>query len=245
MRKLLRCFLIGALWIGIWQIAGMLVGQTLLLPGPVAVAGRLVTLCTDGAFWASVGASLLRILAGYLLGMTLGFVLGIATARWQVIAGILQPLLYIVRATPVSSFIILVLLWLHTELVPVLISMLMVLSISWQNIRDGYLQTDTALLEMGHTFGLSHTAMLRHIYLPSLRPYIASAAVTALGLAWKSGVAAEVLCHPDFSIGSSLYDAKIYLETTDLFAWTFVVILLSILLEQCIRKLVPAKKEVL
>lgn len=55
--------------------------------------------------------------------------------------------------------------------------------------------------------------------------------VTSLGLAWKAGIAAEVLCTPKGAIGTQLYNAKIYIETTDLFAWTFVVVILSLLLE--------------
>jgi NitT/TauT family transport system permease protein len=63
-------------------------------------------------------------------------------------------------------------------------------------------------------------------------PYFRSACVTALGMAWKSGVAAEVLCQPRKAIGTQLYYAKIYLETENLFAWTAVVVLLSILMEK-------------
>ena len=49
----------------------------------------------------------------------------------------------------------------------------------------------------------------------------------ALGICWKSGVAAEVIGLPDGSIGDALYRAKITLSTGELFAWTFVIILLS------------------
>ena len=45
-------------------------------------------------------------------------------------------------------------------------------------------------------------------------------------------IAAEVLGRPARAIGSQIYDSKIYLETPDLFAWTLVVILLSVLLER-------------
>ena len=53
-----------------------------------------------------------------------------------------------------------------------------------------------------------------------------------MGLAWKAGIAAEVLAHAANSIGGQIYDAKIYIETADLFAWTAVVILMSVLLEK-------------
>ena len=68
-------------------------------------------------------------------------------------------------------------------------------------------------------------------------PYFASACRTALGLAWKAGVAAEVLCLPEAAIGTQVYQAKIYLETPDLFAWTLVVLALSFALEGLLGKL--------
>ena len=54
---------------------------------------------------------------------------------------------------------------------------------------------------------------------------------TSIGLAWKAGIAAEALARPSVSIGNQLYESKMYLETLDLFAWTLVVIVLSILLD--------------
>ena len=64
---------------------------------------------------------------------------------------------------------------------------------------------------------------------------------TAIGLAWKSGVAAEVLCLPKAAIGTQVYYSKIYLETPSLFAWTAVVIVLSMLLERIVRRLLGVK----
>ena len=75
------------------------------------------------------------------------------------------------------------------------------------------------------------------LYLPSIEPTLRSQALTALGFAWKAGVAAEVLCYPRDSIGLHLHDAKAHLETTDLFAYTLLVILVSLALEKCLRLL--------
>ena len=55
---------------------------------------------------------------------------------------------------------------------------------------------------------------------------------TGIGIGWKAGIAAEVLGLPKNSIGKALYNAKIYLEMPDLFCWTAVIILLSLLFEK-------------
>ena len=246
MRKSLQSLFILFFWLGLWQAASMLVGQELLIPSPLTVFYRLLALGQTTYFWRSIAATLLRILVGYLLGIVIGTLLGALTWRFGFARRLLHPLLMIVRSTPVSSFIILVLLWIATDLVPVFISLLMVLGIFWQNIFEGLDSLDHDLLEMTRVYRFSFSQRLRAFYLPSLRPFFSSAALASLGLAWKSGVAAEVLCHPKFSMGKALYNAKIYLETSDLFAWTAMIILLSMLLEKLVRRLFTssAQKEV-
>ena len=59
-----------------------------------------------------------------------------------------------------------------------------------------------------------------------------------MGLSWKACIAAEVICTPNGSIGQGIYNAKIYLETPSLFAWTAAVILLSVLLEMLIKTII-------
>ena len=73
---------------------------------------------------------------------------------------------------------------------------------------------------------------IRYIYLPYLVPYLESAISISLGLAWKSGIAAEVIGLPDGSIGERVYEAKIYLSMPDLFASTVTVIILAFVFER-------------
>ena len=56
-------------------------------------------------------------------------------------------------------------------------------------------------------------------------------------MAWKAGIAAEVICTPNASIGKKIYETKIYLETPEFFVWTICAILFSILLEKIFLKL--------
>ena len=67
-------------------------------------------------------------------------------------------------------------------------------------------------------------------------PTLLSTCLTALGFAWKSGIAAEVIALPAFAVGSNLYNTKIYLERAELFAWTLTVIVLSMALEAALKK---------
>ena len=239
-KKILRVVIPLAFWLGVWQLAAVFVDLgtdgrgTLLLPGPVLVAERLVELAVTGEFWKSAGMSLVRIFGGFAAGAVIGTVLAVLAAAWRWAEWLLSPVVKVIRATPVASFIVLVLLWASTGKVPAIISALMVLPVLWGNVRKGISQTDPLLLEAARAYRFDRGKTVRLVYVPSVLPYFASGCSTALGLAWKAGVAAEVLCQPGLAIGTALFEAKITLETPSLFAWTVVVIVLSFLLEHAL-----------
>ena len=149
----------------------------------------------------------------------------------------LSPLSRIIRSTPVASFIMLLFLFLTKERIPTVTSFLMVMPVVWSNVYEGITGTDVKLLEMAKVFRLSFPDTLRHIYIPAIMPFFMAAAKAGMGLAWKAGIAAEVLASPSLGIGTELYNAKIYLETADLFAWTAVIIAISVALERLFIKL--------
>jgi NitT/TauT family transport system permease protein len=202
-----------------------------LVPAPKLVAVTLWQLCRTKDFWQAAGASLVRIAAGFAAGVAVGATLAVLTARFSLARWLFSPILKIVRATPVASFIILAFVWIVTDTLPAFIAFLMVVPVVWGNVEKGIAETDRRLLEMATVFRYGRLKTLLHIRIPAVMPYFLSACTTALGLAWKSGIAAEVICRPEQSIGRLLQTAKNHLETAQVFAYTAVVILLSVLLE--------------
>ncbi|NCB63747.1 MAG: ABC transporter permease subunit [Clostridia bacterium] len=231
-----RILIPAAFWLLVWQIAAALVGKELLLPGPAVVAARLAALGATAAFWESAGLTLLRVFGGFAAGVVLAALLAAATAASRWADTLLAPAIRVARAVPVVSFILLVLLWVDKGQVPAVVSALMVLPVVWENTVRGIFQTDPALLELARAYRFGAGKTLRLVYVPSVRPYLVSACRTGLGLAWKSGVAAEVLCLPKIAVGTEIYRSKLYLETPDLFAWTVTVVALSLLLEWVLNK---------
>ena len=230
-KKYLQTALIALIYFAVWEAASLLVGKELLLPSPLSTFERLFTLLTKGESWLYAGLTLLRIMSGYLLGVVGGVLLAILTARSRFAEALLSPLRAIIKASPVTSFILLALLWLTSDMVPLFISLLMALPIVWTTTAEAILQTDAGLVEMGRVFGLSRWKIIQTIYIPSVLPQFLAACTTALGFAWKSGVAAEIIALPKQSIGYRLYESKLRIETVDLFAWTLMIVALSMLLE--------------
>ena len=219
-------------WIGVWEIAYLAVDREVLIASPLAVFLRLCELAATKAFWLKTFGSLLRILEGYLLAVAVGTVLAVVTASSKLVYGVFKPLLNIIRATPVASFIILALVWMSKAAVPVFTSFLMVMPIVWANITTGIISTDRQLLEMAKSYKVPKKKVLSKIYVPSVMPMFINSVTTGLGFAWKSGIAAEVLSTPKNAIGTELYNSKVYLETVDLFAWTVVIVVVSMILEK-------------
>lgn len=230
-RALFRVAIPLAVWLGVWQLASWWVGRDLLLPGPASVAGCLVELGQTGEFWLSALSTLARVVAGLVGGVILGALLAFLTHFSPWADRMFSPAIRVLRATPVVCFILLVYLWVARANIPGLIAGMMVLPVVWGSLTAGLQAVDGQLLELAEAYGFSRLKTLRLIYLPSLRPHFTAALLNGFGLAWKSGVAAEVLCPPKFAIGSSIQQARQALETPELFAWTLVIVALSLVLE--------------
>ncbi len=224
-------------WLGLWQLLAWRMAQPLLLPGPAAVFRRLLELAATALFWQAVLTSLGRIAAGILAGLAVGILLAVLTHFVPPLYTLFYPLITVIRSTPVASFVILLYIWIGQDTLPVFISVLLVLPVVWANLHEALGGVDADLLEMARVFRLSPWRRIRRIYLPSLVPALAASCRSSVGLAWKAGIAAEVLVVPALSIGRYLFESKLYLETTDLFAWTIPVTLLSLLLEHLMLRL--------
>ena len=247
-KNFLNALIPPAFWLGVWQLAALLVdrqvngkGNELLLPYPATVFSSLVRLMGKGEFFLIVFSSLGRILLGLILGAAVGSLLAVLTCRSHWADQLLSPAIRVVRAAPVASFILLVVLWTDKNFVPVVIAALMVVPVMWGNLSRGIRETDPQLLELARAYRFSRWKTIHLIYLPCLHPYFTAAITTATGLAWKSGVAAEVLCLPSSAMGTQIFSTKYYLEIPDLFAWTAVVVTLSLLLEKLLRALLGRK----
>ena len=221
-----------AFWLAVWEIASLLIGEELFLPSPLSVLKRLVTILPEPDFWSSIFFTLRCILLGYILSVVSASVSAFLSYRFALVSIILDPLVRIVRATPVASIVILVLVWVRSRYLSVVISFMMVFPVVYQNVLKGLGDTDRNLIEMADAYRIRTLKRIRYIYLPYLVPYLESAISISLGLAWKSGIAAEVIGLPDGSIGERVYEAKIYLSMPDLFASTVTVIILAFVFER-------------
>ena len=235
-------------WLCVWQLASMLINQRILLVSPVRVILRLIELIPTEDFLASLLHSLLHITGGFLAALLAAGLLAALSARFRAASELLAPLMLAIRTIPVVSFIILALFFVSSKYLAILISFLMGLPIIYQNLLEGIRQLRESqesrqLMEMSRLFRLRPYRRMRYIILGQLMPYLRAACSSAIGLCWKAGAAAEVIGMPDKSIGEKLQQAKIYLNTPDLLAWTLVLVLVSLSFEKIFLKLLSTAEK--
>ena len=157
-------------WLAVWQAAAMAIGQEVFLVSPVQALRCLLRLLPQADFWHRVGFSAGRILLGFGLGVVCSAALAVAAEICPAAEILIAPVLQLVKATPVASFIILALVWVRGSSLSVLISFLMVLPVLYGAVRTGIRAADPQLLEMAKVFRLPLGRRLRAVWLPAVLP---------------------------------------------------------------------------
>jgi len=224
-------------WLLVWQGIYLYVGRPILVVSPLATLTRLSELVVTSAFWVTVRDTTSRVIQGVLSAFVFGCALAVLTKRFVFMKTLFEPILGIFRAMPSASIIILALVWLPTFRIPVFIIFLVITPLIWANIYEGLGSVDVKLLEMAKIFEWSPWKKARYIYMPHLAPFVASALSTAFGQGFRTAIGTEVIARPPNSMGRMIYDARIYMQTINLFAWTVAVLVISVVIVKITTKL--------
>ena len=227
--------LIALFWIFVWEIFSLIIDQEIYLPSPITTFYALIDMLKSGDTYITILYSTYRTISGFLISCAAGIILGYFCGINQFIYDLFHPLIGIIRTVPVMSIIIIAIMWFRDTNVPIFVAFLMCFPVIWTNTVSGIKSTDIKLLQMCKVYNISRLRVIKSVYFYSALPYIKAGMISALGLGWKVTSAAEVLSLPKYSIGRFLYDSKVYLEIPDLFAWTFIIIMLSILFEKILK----------
>lgn len=219
-------------WIIMWQLLATAIKSEILIASPVRVMEALVNMLPKGATWANVYFSFARIMLGFLIAVVSGVILAVAAYYSMIIKELLYIPMTMIKATPVASFIVMALIWISPSALSVFVSFLMGVPIVYTNVLKGMENIDIKMKEMMRVFRVSPCKQLRYLYFPKVMPFFYSAVSISLGMCWKAGIAGEIIGIPKGSMGERLYNAKIFLNTPELFAWTFIIIFVSAVSEK-------------
>lgn len=222
-------------WLAIWEAAAWLTASKLLLPGPADALLALGGLIRTKKFYMDIGWTAARCI----IAMALSFAAGIPAAALSYKSDTARSILSLpvgfFKAVPVMAIIIYVILLAQSDWVAVIVCFFMCFPIVYTNILEGLDAMPSEYLEVGNVYGLSRLERAKYIYAPGLLPQMKAAIGLTAGLSWKAVVAAEVLSIPKYSLGYEMINAKYYLETANLFAYIFVIVVMSMAFEKVIN----------
>lgn len=219
-------------WIVIWQIISMIFNEEILFVSPFKVFKTLIINLKTIEFYNMILHTFIKIVTGFSIGLIFGIILAIISKKFRLFKEVIYfPVLFL-KSVPVVSFIVLLLFFITSENLPIWISGIMVFPIIYLNIYEGLENVNEKYIIMAKIYRVGMKKQVIYIYMEDLKPFIESAVTVASGLAFKSGIAAEVIALPTYGIGTKIYNSKIYLDTAELFAYTIVAIILAYMFEK-------------
>ncbi len=218
----------------IWEFVASIFPVPFLLAGPIEVARRFFELIFTQGFWRSVASSSLRILLGLILGIVIGVLTAIIAKSNVWLSAIFKQLSLLSKTVPIAVVSILLLILFSNQWIATTVVFIMSFPIIFTNYLKGLEKYDDNILELAQVFQWSNIKKWKYVYLKSAEPYLQSGLEIACGMAWKAGIAAEILGVPEHSFGEKIYSAKVFLESADIFAYAIAIVLLSLLFEKII-----------
>lgn len=220
------------LWIGVWQVLAMAIAEKIIIVSPVEVLEEILRSLGDKVFWINIVCSTSKVIGGFISGTIIGVLFAILANRYNLMRILLEPLFQSIKTVPVVSFIIIILFFIKNFYLPIIISTLIVLPITYFNVLNALLTIDKKFLTIARLYNFSYAKKIKYIFIPAVKKSLWGTFKSTAGLAWKSSLAAEVIAMPKYGMGKEILQGKLYLDTEKVFAYTFVAIILSLLMEK-------------
>ncbi len=226
----------------LWQGVASWINYPQLIPSVKGLLLSVIHLFWLPTFYISLGATLLRGLAGVAIAFALALPIGFLCGKKSFWFHYFNPLLSTLRSTPVIAFILLIILWLPTEAVAPAIALMTMFPVLCENIIKGVQSIHPDYEKLALVYQINLRTRIRYIYLPALKPFIESGSITAFGFGWKAIIMGEVLSKPFAGIGVEMRTAQMFVNVPDLIAWTFIAIVISFALTEMLRKLLQGNR---
>ena len=223
--------------------------EPLWLPAPEAVLAHLIEIARQGyqntPLWEHLGASLMRVLAGFFLGSLIGIPLGYAMGLSGWFRGWFDPIVEFMRPVPPLALIPLVIIWFGIwETGKIVLLFLAALWIMVIAARSGVSGMRISKIHAAYSLGASKWQILRHVIIPNSLPDIFTGARVAMGVCWGTVVAAELVAAQK-GAGMMIIAASKF-QLTDIVVMGIILIGvigygIDILMRMAERRLVPWK----
>ncbi len=226
-KKIAYSIFVAVIWLILWQVAASIIQNPILFAGPQEVLIRMIQMFVNDEVYRAILYSFLNIGMGFLIAFISGVVVGFWSGKNHAVQTFLAPMMGTMKAVPMASFAILLLIWFGAKSLSMLTVVLIVFPQIYLAVIEGMKQVKKEWIELARVYEVSEWEKIRYLYLKEIIPYLVSTSKVSIGMGFKSGVAAEVIGLVKDSFGEGLYFNRIYLDTAGVFAWTILIILSS------------------
>jgi len=184
----------------VWQLltatTGLISPNT--FPTPLAVAGALRQICTEGyanaPLYEHVLRSVLLVTVGFMVASSVGVALGLAMGASRTVEALVNPVFLLLRPIPPLAWIPLAIVWLGLgNAAKVMVIFFAAFVPSVINSYTGVRQIERPIFEAGAMLGVRGVRLWREVLLPGALPSIFTGLRLSLQAAWTTLVAAELV----------------------------------------------------
>ena len=232
LRRLLSPLLLLLLWQAA-SSAGLMSPR--VLASPAQIVATAYDLALSGDLGEHVAVSLARVIAGLLVGVSIGGVLAVVAGLSRLGEDIIDAPMQMLRTLPFLALVPLFILWLGIGETPkvALVALGAAFPI-YLNLFAGIRGVDPKLVEMARVFGLGRAGLIRHVILPGALPAAMTGLRFSLGVAWLSLVVAEQI-NAHSGIGYMINDARDFLRTDVILVGLVLYALLGLMVDMLVR----------
>ena len=225
------------LFFGLWEVAVLGVGKSLILVGPIPVLRALIALLQNhlprgilgiqGAD-AAILQTLATILFGFVLACIVGIPVGLIMGRWKTAEVLIDPWLSATYSIPIVILIPMLYFAIGADFyAEVFVTFLLTVFTIIVNTHHGVKYVSNALAEVGKSYGASESQFVTKIILPASMPDIISGMRIGMGRAILAAVLAEVLMSGN-GLGGMMMTFQDVLNTPYMMAVVFLIALMGI-----------------
>ncbi len=228
-----------------WEIYGRWLENPLLFPTFLETLSAFFTNMADGTIPARALASIQTLLIGYSIGIVLAALLTTLAIGSRIGSDLLETLTSMFNPLPAIALLPLALIWFGLGQGSVIF--VLVHSVLWAialNTHAGFRSVSNTLRMVGMNYGLRGLKLVRLVLIPAAFPAILTGLKVGWAFAWRTLIAAELVfgvSSGSGGLGWFIFENRNQLETANVFAGLFTVILIGLFVENMIFATIERK----
>ena len=219
-----------AILLFLWEIIALKINNDIYLPTLQQVFLSMKEIVLEDRFILDVVSTISRCILSFFIALVVALILGIISNNLNIFKNFLTPITSLARSIPNMVLIVLTLIWFNKESAPYIVVFIMVFPVLYDAILGSMKSIDKGILEMAELYKISRKDKILNIYLPSIKFSLVSILSSTISLGFKIVIAGEVYGQPLYGIGAMIQSEKVNFNTTGIFAWIIIIVIISSIL---------------